>query len=133
MSQGLSIWKLKQAEKKLDAEIASVFAAAMPGQKVVDPRAQMQGVLGSRGASGGALLPAISALAQAMSQSPQAKLESISFRGNVVDLRLTAPSVEAIDAIKQAMSVAGISAELQSATPRGQTVEGRLQVRVGPA
>jgi general secretion pathway protein L len=133
VSQGLSIWKLKQAEKKLDSEIASVFAAAMPGQKVVDPRAQMQGVLGSRSASGGALLPAISALAQAMSQSPQAKLESISFRGNVVDLRLTAPSVEAIDAIKQAMSVGGISAELQSATPRGQAVEGRLQVRVGPA
>jgi general secretion pathway protein L len=132
-SQGLSIWRLKQAEKKLDAEIAAVFAAAMPGQKVIDPRAQMQGVLGNQGASGGALLPAISALAQAMSQSPQAKLESISFRGNVVDLRLTAPSVEAIDAIKQAMTVAGITAELQSATPHGQTVEGRLQVRVGPA
>jgi hypothetical protein len=42
--------------------------------------------------------------------------------------------VEAIDAIKQSISAGGgITAELQSATPRGQTVEGRLQVRVGPA
>jgi hypothetical protein len=33
--QGLSIWKLGQAEKKLDTEIAAVFSAAMPGQKAV--------------------------------------------------------------------------------------------------
>ena len=132
-SQGLSIWKLGQAEKKLDAEIAAVFSAAMPGQKAVDPRAQMQGVLGSRGAAGGALLPAVSALAAAIAQAPQAKVESMSFRGNALELRLTAPTVEALDSIKQAMSQGGLSAELQSATPRGQAVEGRLQVRLGNA
>jgi len=133
-SQGFSIWKLRQAEKKLDADIAAVLSAALPGQKVIDARAQMEGVLARASGGGGALLPAISALALAMSQSPQARVESISFRGNVLDLRLTAPSVEAIDAIKQSISAGGgITAELQSATPRGQTVEGRLQVRVGPA
>jgi hypothetical protein len=31
------------------------------------------------------------------------------------------------------MSRDGIQAEIQSATPRGQVVEGRLQVRLGPA
>ena len=132
-SQGFSVWKLGQAEKKLDAEIVAVFSAAMPGQKAVDPRAQMQGVLGSRGAAGGALLPAVSALATAIAQSPQAKVESLSFRGNALELRLTAPTVEALDSIKQALSQGGLSAELQSATPRGQTVEGRLQVRLGKA
>ncbi len=132
-NQGFSVWKLGQAEKKLDAEIAAVFSSAMPGQKAVDPRAQMQGVLGSRGAAGGSLLPAVSALAAAIAQSPQAKVESMSFRGNALELRLTAPTVEALDSIKQAMSQGGLSAELQSATPRGQTVEGRLQVRLGKA
>ena len=131
--QGLSIWKLGQAEKKLDAEIAAVFAAAMPGQKAVDPRAQMQGVLGSRGAAGGSLLPAVSALAAAVAQAPQAKVEALSFRGNALELRLTAPTVEALDSIKQVMSQGGLSTELQSATPRGQSVEGRLQVRLGQA
>jgi general secretion pathway protein L len=132
-SQGLAIWKLSQDEKKLDAEIAAVFAAAMPGQKAVDPRAQMQGVLGNRGAAGGALLPAVSALAVVIAQTPQAKVESLSFRGNALELRLTAPTVEALDSIKQSMSQGGLSAELQSATPRGQSVEGRLQVRLGQA
>jgi general secretion pathway protein L len=133
VGQGLAIWQLRQAEKKLDAQIAAVFAQAMPGQKPVDPRAQMQGVLGSRGAAQGALLPAVSVLAQAMAQSPKARVDSIMFRGNVLDLRVTAPSVEAIDSIKQAITRDGITAELQSATPRGQAVEGRLQVKVGPA
>jgi general secretion pathway protein L len=131
--QGLSIWQLTRAEKALDAQIAQVFTAALPGQKVVDPRAQMQGVLGARGGDQGALLPAMAALAQAMAQSPQARIQSMSYRGNALDLRLTAPSIEALDAIKQAMSRGGVSAELQSATPRGQTVEGRLQVRLGRA
>jgi general secretion pathway protein L len=131
--QGFSIWKLGQAEKKLDAEIAAVFAAAMPGQKSVDPRAQMQGMLGSGGAKQDALLPAVAALAAAVSQTPQTKVESMSFRGNALELRLTAPTVEALDSIKQALSQGGLSAELQSATPRGQTFEGRLQVRLGKA
>jgi type II secretion system protein L len=131
--QGFSIWKLGQAEKKLDTEIAAIFAAAMPGQKSVDPRAQMQGVLGSGGAKRDALLPAVAALAAAVSQTPQTKVESMSFRGDALELRLTAPSVEALDSIKQALSQGGLSAELQSATPRGQTFEGRLQVRLGKA
>jgi general secretion pathway protein L len=131
--QGFAIWKLGQAEKKLDAEIAAVFAAAMPGQKSVDPRAQMQGVLGSGGAKRDALLPAVAALAAAVAQAPQTKVESMSFRGDALELRLTAPTVEALDSIKQALSQGGLNAELQSATPRGQSFEGRLQVRLGKA
>jgi hypothetical protein len=41
--------------------------------------------------------------------------------------------VESLDGIKQAMNRGGISAELQSAVPRGGVVEGRLQVRLGQA
>ncbi len=128
--QGLSAWQLWQTEKKLDAQIAQVFAQALPGQKVVDPRAQMEGLLGGGGGSS-ALLPALSALSRALAGAPQARVESISCRGEVVDLRLMAPSVEALDGLKQAMSAGGLSAELQSATPRGEMVEGRLVVRLG--
>jgi len=94
----------------------------------------MEGVIGARGSSaGGALLPAMSVLAQAMAQSPAARIEAVSYRGNALDLRLVAPTVEALDAIKQAMTRGGITAELQSATPRGQVIEGRMQLRLGQA
>jgi hypothetical protein len=46
---------------------------------------------------------------------------------------VVAPTVEALDAIKQAVTGNGITAELQSATPRGEVIEGRLQMRLGQA
>jgi general secretion pathway protein L len=128
--QAVSAWQLSRAEKKLDSEIAQVFAQAMPGQKVVDPRAQMQGVLGEGGGRS-AFLPALSALSRALAGIPQAQVESVSCRGDVVDFRLMAPSVGSLDAVKQALNGGGLSAELQSATPRGAMVEGRLVVRMG--
>jgi len=131
--QAVSLWKLSRAEKRLDAQITEVFQQALPGQPVVDPRAQMQGVLGGGGSGRGALLPALSALAQAMAGAPAGKLEAINLRGDALDLRLVAPTVEALDGIKQAMARSGIDAELTSATPRGDVVEGRLQLKFGPA
>jgi general secretion pathway protein L len=128
-AQVLSAWQLSRAEKTLDAQIGQIFSQALPGQKVVDARAQMEGILGGGGGRS-AFLPALSALSRALAGTPQARVESISCRGDVVDLRLMAPSVASLDAVKQAMSVGGLSAELQSATPRGQMVEGRLVVRL---
>ena len=129
--QGLSLYKLSRAEKQLDAQIAELFSQVLPGQPVVDPRAQIEGVIGAGAATQGALLPAMSALAQALSKAPAARVEAMSYRGNALELRLVAPNVEALDAIKQGMTRDGITAELQSATPRGDAHEGRLQVRLG--
>lgn len=131
--QILSWWQLSRAEKALDAQIAEVFSRVLPGQPVVDARAQIQGALGAGGAAQSGLLPAISVLAQAMSQAPAARVETMSFRGNMLELSLTAPSIESLDGIKQAMSRDGLVAELQSATPRGQVYHGRLLVKLGQA
>jgi general secretion pathway protein L len=132
-SQAATWWQQSRKERALDAEIAEVFAQALPGQPVVDVRAQMQGALGSAGGAGSGLLAAMSALAETMTQVPAARVEAVSFRGNALELHLSAPTIEALDGIKQGMSRDGIQAEIQSATPRDQGVEGRLQVRLGPA
>lgn len=125
-------WQQSRAEKALDAQIAEIFAQALPGQPVVDPRAQMQGALGSGGASG-SLLPAMSVVAQAIAQAPAARVRSVSFRNNVIELNVTAPTIESLDGIKQGMNRDGIAAEIQSANPNGGAVDGRLTLRLGPA
>jgi len=132
-NQAVGWWQMSRAERALDAQIAEIFAQALPGQPVVDPRAQMQGALGAQGAARDSLLPVLSALAEAMTQTPSARIEAMSFRGNALELRLTAPTVESLDGIKQTMTRDGMTAELQSATPRDGAVEGRLQVRLGQA
>jgi hypothetical protein len=131
-SQAALWWQQHREERALDAQIAEVFATALPGQPVVDPRAQMQGALGTGGASG-ALLPAITVIAQAMSQAPAARLRSLSFRNNVIELNLTAPTVESLDGIRRSMNRGGVSAEIQSTNPGGAGVDGRVQLRLGPA
>jgi general secretion pathway protein L len=132
LNQAASLWQLARAEKRLDSEITEIFQSVMPGQPIVDPRAQMEGVLGHGGAQG-TLLPALSQLARAMSESPGGRIEAMSYRAGALDLRVVAPTVEALDGIKQAMSRQGAQVDLQSATPRGDVVEGRLQVRLGAA
>jgi general secretion pathway protein L len=126
-------WQQSRAERALDAQIAEIFAQALPGQPVVDVRAQMQGALGAGGAAGGGLMPAMTVIAQAMAQAPAARLRSVSFRNNVIELNLSAPSIESLDGIKQGMNRDGITAEIQSANPNGPVVDGRLQLKLGPA
>lgn len=134
VSQGFSLWQMHRAEKQVDAQIAAAFSQALPGQKMVNAREQLEGILRRGGGGGGAaLLPAVTALAQAVAGAPTAHLESLNFRGDALELRLVAPTVEAIDGIKQSMSRGGMQVELQSATPRGEVVEGRLQVKLGAA
>jgi len=132
-SQAATWWQQSRVEKALDAQIKEVFAQALPGQPLVDPRAQLQGALGGAAGAGGGMLAALSALAHAISQAPAARLEALSFRGDTLELHLSAPSVESLDGIKQGMSQSGMSAEIQSATPRGDAVQGRMTVRLGPA
>ena len=110
-----------------------MFNQALPGQKMVNARELIEGVLRRGGAGGAALLPAVTALAQAVAGAPATRVESLNFRGDAVELRVVAPTVEAIDGIKQSMSRNGVQVEMQSATPRGQDVEGRLSVKLGAA
>jgi general secretion pathway protein L len=133
VNQGIGWWQARKTEQALDRQIAEIVAQILPGQPVVDARAQIQGVIASRAGGGGGLLPAMTLLAEALSQAPAARIQAMSFRGNALELRLTAPTVELLDGIKQSMSRDGITAELQSATPRDGVVEGRLQVRLGKA
>ena len=132
-AQGFKLWQLHKAEQQLDAQITQTFNQILPGQPIVDPRAQIQGVLARAGGGSSALLPAMSLLAQAIAQAPATRVEAISYRAGVLELHLVAPNVEALDGIKQAMSRDGATVELQSANPRDQLVEGRLQVRLGAA
>lgn len=133
VGEAVSLWQMTRTEKQVDAQIAEAFNRALPGQKMVNAREQIEGVLRRGGSGGAGLLPTVTTLAQAVASTPTARLEALNFRGDAVEFRLVAPSVEAIDGIKQAMSRGGANVELQSATPRGAVVEGRLQVKLGAA
>ncbi len=93
-ARGFELNRLRKSEAALDASIQDAFRAAMPGQQnATNARrrvAQRLDALHS-GGGGGALLPALSAIAKARNAVPDAKIEGINFREGTLDLRMIAP------------------------------------------
>ena len=100
---------------------------------VVDPVATVSSLRRSIGASGNApqvFLPSLRQLADAIEQYSSAKVEAISYRAGVVDVRLNAPDISTLDNIVQAVGASGrFAATLQSADNVGDRVNSRIQIR----
>jgi type II secretory pathway component PulL len=110
-----------------------VFREAMPGEEnAIDARRRMESRLQAirGGAAGGeSLLAALGVLGGAVAQVPDTTLEAMSFRGSVLDLKVTAKDVGSLDRLQKLVNERGMPAELQSSNPRPPGVEGRIQVR----
>jgi general secretion pathway protein L len=118
----------------LDQTIDQAFHYVFPDAgEVQDPRAQLESRLRQLGSdSGGSreFLDSLKAVADAVGQGGQARIEALSYRSGVLDLRVRAPSVEALDQIQQSVAGSGrIQAEIQSANASGNEVLGRIQIK----
>jgi general secretion pathway protein L len=134
---GLRGWQwyhYKQLEAHLDSQITSVFQQAMPGSPVPEPlqarkqvELRLNALRGTAPVSG--MMTTLALLSEALAQAPGTNLEALSFRNNVTDLRLLAPSVDALDRIRQVALEKGVTAEIQSARPRESKFEGLVQLK----
>jgi general secretion pathway protein L len=118
----------------LDQAIDQAFHYIFPDAgEVQDPRAQLESRLRQLGSdSGGSreFLDSLKAVADAVGQGGQARIEALSYRSGVLDLRVRAPSVEALDQIQQGVAGSGrMQAEIQSANASGSEVLGRIQIK----
>lgn len=134
---GLNLWQffdLKRTEAQLDRDIARVFQQAMPGAPVPAPLSARKEVelrlnaLRGGGPTGG-IMTTLSTLGEAFAQSPGVDLEALSFRDNAMDVRVLAPSVDALDKIQHVATQRGLTAEIQSANPRDSKIEGRMKFK----
>ncbi|MFO7305030.1 MAG: type II secretion system protein GspL [Gammaproteobacteria bacterium] len=132
--KGWQYWDNKQLEAALDREITQVFQQTMPGAPVPDPlqarrhvELRLNQLRGTAPVSG--MLVTLAALSEALAQAPNTTVEAIAYRNNTTDVRLLAPSVDALDRIRQVATEKGLGAEIQSANPRDSKLEGRLQFK----
>jgi general secretion pathway protein L len=134
---GLKGWQLahlKREDAQLDAQISEVYQMAMPGAAIPDPssaRRQVEARLNALrgGMSKNGLLATIGTLSEAISQTPGTDVEALSYRDRTTDLRLLAPSVDALDRIQHFATERGMTATIQSANPRESKYEGRMQFK----
>jgi type II secretion system protein L len=131
---GLQMWQLARAEKQLDQQIRDLVAQTLPGAQVTDTRKARQlfeGPLRASRAVGGeaGLLSSLDILKSTFEQMTDTRVDALAYRPKIIDLRVTAPNVDALARIQQLINEQGLHAEIQSATPRDNKVEGRLQLK----
>jgi general secretion pathway protein L len=117
----------------LDTQIAQIFQQVMPSEKLEDPRRQMQSRLDRIRHSGAGpeyFLHALEVLSGAISTAPNTRIDSLSYREQALDLRVTAPSLTALSQLSQQVSKQGLAADIQSSQPVAGGVDAHLQVRV---
>lgn len=137
--QGAELFQLKAQEENLDTSIQAVFREAMPDvSRVVNARGQMETRLRAiRSAGGGSDAPFLAIMevvSRALVAEPEARLESLSFRNGIMELKIAVPGVDTLDRVARQVEAGGrLDAEILSANPRGESVEGRLQVSEGGA
>lgn len=131
---GLQLWQLVRAERQVDQQIRDVVTQTLPGAQVPDTRKARQLFEGSLNASrvGGndaGLLSSLDILTATFEQLTDARVDALAYRAKIIDLRVTAPNVDALARIQQLINEQGLHAEIQSATPRDNKVEARLQLK----
>ncbi|HLA70862.1 MAG TPA: type II secretion system protein GspL [Steroidobacteraceae bacterium] len=123
---------LRKNEAALDTSIQNAFRVAMPGEKnAANARRRVEKRLAEirGGGGGGALLPALSAVATARSAAPTAKIESMTFRDGTLNLRINAPDAASLDAIGQQLRGASWKADILGGSASGDSYSGQLQIR----
>jgi len=134
LATGVKWYQLKKQEADLDRQITLTFTQGLQGATPTDP-AQARQVFESRlialqsGGVTSPLMQNLATLADAVTKVPNAQITALSYRDGTMDLQLNAPNVQALDQIRQLAATHGVSADIQSANPRGNQIEGRLQMK----
>jgi general secretion pathway protein L len=123
---------------KQEAELKLVFNAEyqqmLPGAPETDDPAAVIDSLRRRIGNVDAppfFLQSMEQLSRAVQQNESAKIQAISFRGDVVDLRVLAPDVATLDGLQRAIAQSGqFQAAIQSTDQDGENVSSRIQIQV---
>jgi general secretion pathway protein L len=123
--------RLNGTETRLDTNIEEAFRAAMPGQQNAnDARRRVERrLLEVRSGGGGALLPALAAVANARGGVQNVSVQGFSFREGTLNLRMTAPDAASLDAIGQQLRAQGWNADILGGSASETGYSGQLQVR----
>jgi general secretion pathway protein L len=128
----LKIHQANHETKALDAEISQLFSQVMPTDTLQDPRRQMQSRLDRIRHSGPGpeyFLRTLEALSGALAAAPKTKIDSLSYREQALDMKVSAPSLAALSQLSQLVGKQGLNADIQSSTPVEGGVEAHMQVR----
>lgn len=131
-AKGTAYYLLAKQEAELRQAFNAEYQQIVPGApETDDPERVIESLRRRTGTSTVApvFLQAMEDLSRALDQSSEAKIQAISFRGGVVDMRVTAPNVTTLDNIQRVISEGGkFAAVIQSTDQVGDSINSRIQI-----
>ncbi len=132
--KGVTVYQLKNEQAALQAQFTAEYSQIRPGdeREIADPEGLVDSLRRSLGTSSGpqVFLPSLRELGAALTANSGVKIEAISYRAGVIDLRLTAPDVATLDSVQKAVSASGrFRASIQRTDQVADKIDGRIQIR----
>lgn len=129
---GVEYFQLKAENERLNAEILEVYKQVFPrSRNTTDPRRQFENALADLGGGGGEqspLLELMNVAATELNALGSARILSINFTGERLDIETSVNDVQQLDGLKQALEGKGLETEIQSASAEGDRVTGQLRI-----
>lgn len=134
IGKGADVYRLGQEEATLRAQFAEEYRQVRPNdnREIVDPVNAVRSIKQGLGTSAGpqTFLPSLRQLSDAMSANASARIETISYRAGVIDVRIMSPDVATLDKIQKSVSASGrFQASIQSTDQVADQISSRLQIR----
>ncbi len=134
VGKGADYYRLVQEEASLRAQFAQEYRQLNPNAsaEIVDPLAVVSSMKRAMGTSTvpQVFLPSLQELANAMEQHSTAKVEAVSYRAGIVDVRVVSPDVETVGNIQESISASGrFRASIQSTDKVADRINSRIQIR----
>ncbi len=128
-------WQYRQELAALTSEIQQLYRESFGGANP-PPLHLMRSTVQNRleamrggGGRGDTLLDMLSRVGPVLQAERDIQLNGLSYRNGEIDLEFTAPSLQAVDQLKQKLdSVSGIAAEVRNARAEGDRAQGRLRI-----
>jgi general secretion pathway protein L len=132
--KGVDYYRLTQDEAALREQFAQEYLLFNPNAStdIVDPIAVVSSLKRSLGTATApqVFLPSLRELAAAMQANSNAKIEAVSYRAGVIDIRVVSPDVETVGNIQKAISASGrFTASIQSTDKVADRSNSRIQIR----
>jgi len=132
-AKALDLYLLSQQEAGLRQTFNAEYQQMLPGvPETDDPVAVIESLQRRVGnvQTPPLFLQSIQQLSRAMQQNRQARIQAISFRAGVMDLRISAPDVATLDNVQRAIGESGqFRAAIQSTDQDGEKVSSRIQIQ----
>jgi general secretion pathway protein L len=136
--KGVDYYRLAREQAPLQQQFMAEYREMRPDdtREIDDPQSVVAEERSRRGAPTASelFLPSLYELAEALRQNSAVKIEAISYRAGIIDIRLTAPDVATLDNIQRAVGASGrFGATIEGTDQVGDQVSGRIRIREGGA